>query len=943
MTANDPKTPQATIDPRSRTCPHPDAECPSDQQLRDFALGKLPLAEADRIADTIDICAECETFVTQFESQSSDRFVDELLGSSGDARFRSESELQQAIRRVEAISASSADSIDETINLRSAAEVTESGTQLGSLIDSPQRFGEYVVTGTVGQGGMGVVYRGHHTRMKRDVAIKVLPAEALDDQDSADRFHREVEAAAKLLHPNIVTAFDAGQHGDAHYLIMELVDGRDLNSVLKEQGPLPVETAIDYIRQTARGLQYAHAQGIVHRDIKPANLLIDRNGTAKILDLGLASVADSSDSQDQLTKSGQVMGTIDYMAPEQAKDTHSATAQSDIYSLGCTLFRLLTGKPLYEGDTIVNKLLAHANNPIPDLTELRPDVPAVLNQAFCKMVAKNPAERQETMMMVIEELDTCEQETRQFPARSEITIDTGTTQGRRRPQTSHKRPPPGVAQPQAEAGRGSSARFRIASGVLFGGLALAAIILFLQMGNGTIRVEINDPSIEVTINENGYRIKGLEEDVEIKPGEHTLHVKRGEVEYDTGKFEVAKNDKVVIRVEYINGALRVVSNDRDLVPSETAPTIAETEADRKAVRFVLSLGGTLQIKQGVSPFTYANITDAIQIPEGPFQVSTIHLKNNQRLADADFSMFRELKGLNTIDTDNSNVGDNLLESLDGCTNLTLLHTTNCRNVTDAGVEHLKGLTKLVRLNLQKAQITDAGLKYLQNLNELGDLSLHGTNISDAGMHYLAGLIKLRSLDLSGTQVSRKGLATLDKCSALQTLSIYGTNVTDQDLEVLSIFPDLESLAIDSQALSLVGTQHLAKLKKFSYLNVNLGDGDSNWTGESLLTLPNLSRLIIGRNATDTNMQHVASLKRLTSLTVEWSSDVTDQGCEYLSALPSVEFLGIHGTSSAITDTGLERLASIKSLRDLRLGGTKVTPAGVAKCKAARPDCAIKVE
>lgn len=427
------ESPHDVLPTRSRTCQHPDADCPSDQQLCDFALGKLPIAKADRIADTIDICAECETFVTQFESQSSDRFIDELLGSSGDARFRSESELQQAIRRVEAISASSADPIDETINLRSAAEVTESGTQLGSLADSPQRFGEYVVTGTVGQGGMGVVYRGHHTRMKRDVAIKVLPAEALDDQDSADRFHREVEAAAKLLHPNIVTAFDAGQHGDAHYLVMELVDGRDLNSVLKEHGPLPVETAIDYIRQTARGLQYAHAQGIVHRDVKPANLLIDRNGTVKILDLGLASVADSSDSQDQLTKSGQVMGTVDYMAPEQAKDTHSATAQSDIYSLGCTLFRLLTGKPLYEGDTIVNKLLAHANNPIPDLTELRPDVPAALNQVFRKMVAKYPAERQETMMMVIEELDTCEQETRQFPARSELTLDTGTTQGRRRP------------------------------------------------------------------------------------------------------------------------------------------------------------------------------------------------------------------------------------------------------------------------------------------------------------------------------------------------------------------------------------------------------------------------------------------------------------------------------------------------------------------------------
>jgi serine/threonine-protein kinase len=278
-------------------------------------------------------------------------------------------------------------------------------------------FGEYVVLDKLGQGGMGVVLKAQHRRMDRIVAVKMILGAALKSPDAVKRFYREVKAAAKLEHPNIVAAHDAGEHQGGHYLVMQFVDGKDLSAVVKEQGPLPVSKTVDYIVQAARGLQYAHEQGIVHRDIKPGNLLLDKRGTVKILDMGLARMGGAVDEEDKdrLTASGQVMGSVDYMAPEQAMDTHQADARADIYSLGCTLYRLLTNEVLYKGDTLVKILISHQQSPIPSLCQVRPDVSPQLDAVFQKMVAKKPEDRQQTMTEVIAELEAC-MEKRSAPA-----------------------------------------------------------------------------------------------------------------------------------------------------------------------------------------------------------------------------------------------------------------------------------------------------------------------------------------------------------------------------------------------------------------------------------------------------------------------------------------------------------------------------------------------
>ena len=290
-------------------------------------------------------------------------------------------------------------------------------------------LGNYEMLDWIGKGGMGQVYKAQHRRMKRVVALKTLPWDASKSSHAISRFQREVEAASRFSHPNIVTAFDADEARGVHFLVMEYVDGEDLSALVKRSGPLPVRTALDYLLQAARGLEYAHGHGVIHRDIKPANLLCDRQGTVKVLDMGLARFEQTVDvdSESSLTHTGQVMGTLDYMAPEQALDTRLADARSDIYSLGCSLYYLLTGRHPYGGDTLAKKLLAHRNDPIPRIASRRSDVPGSVEALFAAMVAKEPDERPQTMAEVIGLLEDCLERDRSSYRHSKTDLPARTT------------------------------------------------------------------------------------------------------------------------------------------------------------------------------------------------------------------------------------------------------------------------------------------------------------------------------------------------------------------------------------------------------------------------------------------------------------------------------------------------------------------------------------
>lgn len=269
--------------------------------------------------------------------------------------------------------------------------------------------GPYKILDRLGSGGMGTVFKAVRCGGDEPVALKVIRNRAKSPEIVA-RFQREARAAAALEHPNIVRALDFGEDRGQHYFAMEFVDGLDLSTLIKKQGPLGVLQAVKYVVQAARGLAYAHQQGIVHRDIKPANLLLDQHGQVRVLDLGLARFSDPSaaanaQAEEGLTQTGQVMGTIDYMAPEQAFNTRLADARADVYGLGCTLYRLLTGQRPYSGESIVEKILAHREQPIPFLRALRSDVPETLDRVFHRAVAKRPEDRYQTMAEFADDLE----------------------------------------------------------------------------------------------------------------------------------------------------------------------------------------------------------------------------------------------------------------------------------------------------------------------------------------------------------------------------------------------------------------------------------------------------------------------------------------------------------------------------------------------------------
>ncbi len=260
-------------------------------------------------------------------------------------------------------------------------------------------LGQYILLDLLGQGGMGAVYRAWQGRVKRHVALKVIRPEALQEPGAVERFQREAESAAKLADPHVVRLYDADEVNGVHFLVMEYIEGTDLARLLQARSRLPVAVACEYVRQAALGLQHAFEKGLVHRDIKPANLMLAKEGVIKVMDLGLARTARSAEenaAEQRLTAPGVLMGTADYLAPEQAQDARRADIRADIYALGCTLYHLLAGEPPFPEGTLANKIAAHMLTEPSPIEDARPEVGPALGQVVRRMMAKAPQQRFQT-------------------------------------------------------------------------------------------------------------------------------------------------------------------------------------------------------------------------------------------------------------------------------------------------------------------------------------------------------------------------------------------------------------------------------------------------------------------------------------------------------------------------------------------------------------------
>ncbi|MEO1615603.1 MAG: serine/threonine-protein kinase [Planctomycetota bacterium] len=353
---------------------------PSRDELSAYSLGQLPEEKSVVIDRHISECQPCcETIVAL---SSEDTFAG-LLQEAG----------QSLAEKPD----------DPTLGQDALTDDLARSSRSLSVPPPLAEHPRYKIVRLIGKGGMGDVYEAIHRKMERRVALKVINRKLFQNREAVNRFHREVKTAAQLAHPNVVTSHDADQADDFHFMVMEFVDGVDLSQIVKDRGALSIVDACDFIRQAAVGLQHAHECGMVHRDIKPHNLMVTHDGMVKILDFGIASFApesipasDSAIKRSELTAAGTLMGTPDFISPEQANDARQVDIRSDIYSLGMTLYFLLAGRVPFGDASALEKLKMHAESEPTALATLRDDLPEPLNRIIARMIAKDVNDRFQT-------------------------------------------------------------------------------------------------------------------------------------------------------------------------------------------------------------------------------------------------------------------------------------------------------------------------------------------------------------------------------------------------------------------------------------------------------------------------------------------------------------------------------------------------------------------
>jgi len=526
---------------------------PSDNSLLAFDLGKLDEDRAETVSAHLEHCAQCRK---QVESQYGDDFLARLRLAHGPGTTPAPGKPMEETL------------IDPRLpQPESASPIAELPPE---LINHPQ----YEILRELGRGGMGVVYLAKNRLMKRHEVLKVVNQHVLQHAGGKERFLREIQSAARLHHPNVVTAYSVLPLGDLLALAMEYIPGEDLAKVVAARGPLPVAPACDYIRQAALGLQHAFEKRMVHRDIKPQNLILYHEGEKKqikILDFGLAKVM-HEETKSGLTSTGQAMGTPEFMAPEQCLDAASADIRADIYSLGCTLYFLLTGTVPFPGKSMYEILHAQQTREAKPVNRGRPDIPLKLVGIVRKMMAKRISDRYQTPLDVALALEPFVDSRGEGPGESVAPARPGTR--RRRvgrtgaelstvvPKKDTRVSPGGTKRSagsqQTQPGfwsRQNRRRIVIASAALVIVL-LATAIVRIVTNKGEIVVEVDAPGVEITVKENGATIQDRpgQREIALSAGEHALRIelkdRNGDTSFVTRNLTVKRGSKEIIHVQY---------------------------------------------------------------------------------------------------------------------------------------------------------------------------------------------------------------------------------------------------------------------------------------------------------------------------------------------------------------------------------------------------------
>jgi serine/threonine protein kinase len=551
---------------------------PTEEVLRAYGLGRLDDAPAASVHSHLEGCPECRRRVAEITSDS-------FLGRLRDAKAGNPSS---------GPAVSSTDGLSMLGTGPAPAAPPPASTLPPGLADLPN----YEILRELGQGGMGTVFLARNTLMERMEVLKVVSGHLVNRRGVLDRFLGEIRNAARFLHPNIVAAYTALQLGESLVLSMEYVEGLDLSRLVKAKGPLPVAHACSYVHQAALGLQHAHDHGMVHRDIKPSNLMLAKQGNrgvVKVLDFGLAKVTSEGAVDGGLTHEGQMLGTPDYIAPEQISNARRADIRADIYSLGCTLYYLLTGQPPFRGDSLYDILQAHQSMDATPLNLVRPDVPVEVAAIVAKMMAKEPGRRFQEPKEVAQAL-------KPFFKSGHPAVQGQEPEVSRAGQTGSGRPVPGLvstptqpatidegpvvrpktpAEPSSPAAPwqslidlGETERTRdrrpalapmrrrpwfwpsVAVGALFLGLLIAwGIVIRFKTADGTIELVNLPEDAEVFVDGNKFTVTssggGKPAVITVKPGKHTVRVEKDGFEVDGPEVTIKAGGSVQLTVRRI--------------------------------------------------------------------------------------------------------------------------------------------------------------------------------------------------------------------------------------------------------------------------------------------------------------------------------------------------------------------------------------------------------
>ena len=848
--------------------------CPSETDLTDYVT-KREAVDTVKIEEHLGNCSHCKTRIGKLRA-----FANSQVEQHG---FHDERQFHDAMAAIRGI--------------RLRAVLPESTPSESLVCDlSGTNLGEYRILQRVGQGGMGVVYKARHAELDRIVAVKTLPVSEGIEFDQADikRFQNEIRAIAQLDHVNIVRAMDARQIDSVRFLAMEYVDGETLAAQVKRRGPLSICAACNAVLQAAKGLAHAHQHGIIHRDVKPHNLMSDVNGLVKVLDLGIA--LHSPKKVDRQVRT-EVIGTFDYMSPEQIAGEGEIDERTDVYGLGCTFYFLLTGlAPFHDRDGELKKLLAQTGSEPKALSELRADCPEEVAAIAHKMMAKQPVNR----------FQSCEEIATVLSDWLSKSSDA----------------PPIAQSQQAESVIRSDPR--LSNRKLIWGLVgcaavivLAGVLVTIKTERGTLLVEADD-SVKVVIQNESIRIQDLKTqrnyelrigDQELPIGEYQIDVKSEElgIEFSTDDFTIKRDQRTSLRAV-------LATDDSEALPPKTESTTAYApyteNVDQQVAEWALGIG-----------------VDALIVEDGDGDRrevrDTLGLPDPCRIISLDFGNLKTLT-------------DEMLVRLDGLKYLTHLNLSDT-SVTNAGLKHLQNLPALRYLDLSRLPAIDAaGLRELENVPSLRFLILWLNELSSEDLEQIARLQQIDELLISPIGLTDEDLKPLGKLVALKKLSLPQANLNGSFINHLTN-GKLSYLEVASPQLTLDGWSNVEKLPSLFEVNIGASSVTNDYL-KPLLAHDRLERLQLAWTAINDGAAEIfTKMDRLEHLYLR-GTPITNAFLAEVPRMKNLSLLELWETS--VTDAGIQHLEGLDRLKSIDLRGTKVTSRGVARLRLANPDCRV---